>query len=373
MDDQDLQWRPATPADGPRLCQLFAAITMESDLHLAVERDPDFFGLYDMQRAEPFPFVLVQRGEIEGLALLSARDGWLGGERRRVGYAGDLRFTGKVRGGRILRRFFAPVLGDGARRLGADLFYTVIITSNRRAVAALTRRSERYPDVPIYTPFCDFRITNVQYTVRKRPRPTGLEVRPAVDGDLPAIAALLGAEHRRAPFGYVVDEALLRQRLDRWPGLSVGDFYLAFDGSALVGVAATWDANAVKRYRVLAYRRSMRWIRLGFNAAATLGRFGKLPPAGGLMRYFYLTHVAVPSQRPEVMAALLDRIYAQNYGRGYHFFSACVLQDDPLAPAYRRFRTTDLPATLYTLSLPGVPVPIDALRDGRPGFEMALV
>ncbi|MFT7624051.1 MAG: RimJ/RimL family protein N-acetyltransferase [Myxococcota bacterium] len=344
---------------------------MKSDLHLAVERDPDFFALYDIQDVDCVPWVLEADGRVEGCATVLARDGFVDGKRQRVGYAGDLRFTDAVRGRGLLTNVYGPALAEAMETLGCDLVYTALITTNKAAIRALTERQDHDDSVPVYTRFASYRITNIQYTTRKRLRPTALTVRTATDADLPMIAARLSQDHAGRAFGYVVTEDLLRQRFARWPDFGIESFYLALDGDRLVGVCAPWDAHALKRYRVLGYHGAMRWIRAGFNIGATLGGFERLPPAGGLLRYFYLTHVSADDAA--AMSALVDRIYADFYGRGYHFFCACVVDDDPLGPAYTRFRTTDLPAALYTVSLPGVPVPIEALRSATPGFEMALV
>jgi len=346
---------------------------MESDLHLAVDRSPDFFAFYDMQQADIAVRVLEVDGRIEGLGTLIARPGYLDGRLCRVGYAGDLRLTRKVRGSEFLAEHYGELFEAGEDLLRFELCFTAIITSNRRAVDALTRRQERQSNVPVYTEFARYRIANVQFTDRKKPRRTGLLVRRATENDLPAIVGLLGTQHRSRPFGYAIDEAFLRGRLVRWPGLDIDSFWLAFDGDRLVGVLATWDAEAVKRYRVLGYHNRMRWIRLGFNLAAPFLGATPLPTPGGLLRYFYLTHVAIEGDDPTIMSALLDHVYAHAHSLGYHFFSASVLEDDPLASAWKRFRVTSLPAALYAVTRPGKPVPLEQLRAGRPGFEMALV
>jgi hypothetical protein len=46
---------------------------------------------------------------------------------------------------------------------------------------------------------------------------------------------------------------------------------------------------------------------------------------------------------------------------------------DPLAPAFRRYFTSGLPAALYAVSEPGSPFNTFDSGVRRPGFEMALV
>ena len=363
--------RAATPADNAQLCALFKSTPMESDLVLSVERDPDYFALYRLQGPDHEVTVAEVGGEIAGTATSVARDGFLDGRRTRVGYAGDLRLSSKLRGGFFLGRTFADGFREHCERYGCEVMYTAIFASNELAIRALVRRSKRFPDKPVYRPWLDYDILNVMFTWRRKPRPSAFDVRPATDADLGAVAELLARDHAQRPFGYCFDEALLRERIATWPDFGVENFYLAFAGETLVGVAAPWDAHAVKRFRVLAYRGGMRWARRGFNLAARLGRFTPLPPPGDLLRYCYLTHVSVRDDDPAVFAALLDRIYADLHGKGYTFLTAYRGPHDPLAPAFERYRCIPFPAKLFTVSLPGTRYAEWDPGPGRPGFELA--
>ena len=372
-DAQRASLRLAERDDNQALCELFASVTMDADLKLAVERDPDFFRLYDLQDVEQRTFVAVVDDAIEGLGTMLGRDGYLGGERVRVGYAGDLRATSRVRGGWLLNEVFGPNFKKACEAFGCEVMYTAILAANKRAIKALVERSPRRPAQPVYRPWRQFEITNLHFTRRRAPRATDLTVRRAEPRDLAAVADLLARDHAQRPFGYVFDEGVLRQRIADWPNLEVDSFYLAFRGPRLVGVTAPWDAHPVKRFRVLAYHGSMRLIRRAFNLGAFVGRWTPLPAAGGVLRYAYLTHVSVVDEDPQVMAALLDRIYADLHGSGLNMLCACVDRDDPLRTAYARYQTTPIRAQLFTMSQPGSPWNDRDPGPGRPGFEMALV
>jgi hypothetical protein len=371
---REIHVRAATRRDDRALGELFKSVTMESDLELAVERDPDFFALYDMQDVKQLTYVVERSGELLGLGSYLGREGWLEGARVPVAYAGDLRFRAGARGGFVLGRHFGATFREASRALGCEAMLTVVIASNELARRALVERHPRFPDKPFYRPWRAFDIVSVHFTARGRPRATDLAVRRASESDLGAIGALLERDHRARPFGYVLDEGALRDRLARWPGLAVEDFYVAHDQAGrLRGTAAVWDAAPVKRFRVLAYRGRMRFARWGLNAVAPLLGATPLPRPGELFRYLYLTHVSVADEDPAVMAALLDRIYSDAHGRGYHFLSACVLERDPLAAAFAGYRTTALPANMYVMSEPGSRWNEIDPGPGRPGFEMALV
>ena len=273
----------------------------------------------------------------------------------------------------LVHKLYGPLFNDFAKDCGAQVFLTAVIHSNAAAKAALIKRSAKHPDKPFYAHLRDFTIQNVQFTTRKKRRETPYTLRRATQEDIPRIATLLHNAHEQRPFGYVFTPELLRFRLERWPGLQIEDFYLAWKGTELVGVTAPWDAHSIKRFRVLGYYKGMRWVRTFYNVGSKLMGYTPLPPVGGLFRYFYLTHLCIPSEDPAILAALVDRIYEDYYEQGYHFFSVYMAQGDPLRVALKPYRLTGLPATLYAVSVAGSPFNQRDLGPARVGFEMALV
>lgn len=367
--------RLASDADTAALCETFAGLTMDADLQLSIRRDPDFMALYRMQTETWECWVGEQAGKIVGMGALLARDGYLDGRPVRVGYLGDLRVSPRLPHGlRVVGQLYGPVLDRFAAENRCNFFLTTIIASNTRALRALTSDRSRQIGIPDYHLLQRFDIRAVHLALPRRRAKGGCEVRRAAEPDLPAIGAFLDADSRRRPFGYVLDQAELRRRLARWPGLSISDFYLAIDrGGAIVGCCAAWDASPIKRTVVLAYRGSMRWVKRGYDLAAPLLGVPKLPSGGQALKYAYLTHVAVPSDDPAIMRALLEAAYRDRRAGGFHFLSVCVPEGDPLGQAYAGFLTSNLRSNLYVVAARGQALP-DVDLAGKPsGFEMALV
>ena len=365
--------RLARAEDNARRCELFANVSMNSDIGLSVRRDPDFDALYRLQTDRWDSWVVEIDDMLHGMGTVLVRDGYLGGIREPVGYLGDLRFTPQAEGRHLLNRFYAPILEQASARYDCDLFLTTIIASNDRARRALTRDTRRSIRRPRYIPLCNFSIRSTHLALPNWFSRSRVKTRRATENDLPAIAGLLDADARKRPFGYPFDMAELQRRIDQWPGLEVSSFYLAEVGSQLVGCVAPWDAAPVKRMVVTEYRGSMLRTKRWYDRLSKVGGFSRLPDRGEAFRYLYLTHQAIPTEDPAIMRALLGHVYRDNRGTGRHFLSSCVLENDPLAPAYRGFFHTDLAATLYLVARPGVVIPDQCYAAGRPGFEMALV
>lgn len=369
----DLVVRPATSADNAARCELFSRITMDADVVLSVDRRPDFDAAYRLQGGEWTCWVGEADGELHGLGTILVRDGYVDGQPAKVGYLGDLRIAPGLQGRGLLGRFYGPVLEEAASRTGADVFLTTVIASNAKAIAALTGAKAAGRGIPPYTLLRRFAIRTIWGALpAPARRRAACRVRPATAADIPDVAALLDGDGRSRPYGYALPEAELRRRLETWPGLSISDFLLAVDaGGEILGCLATWDAHGVKRTIVAEYRGRMRAVRSGYNAAAALLRLPRLPAAGGELPYVYVTHQAVPSGDPAVMAALLRAAYTDVRRNRRALLSVCVWEDDPLAAAYAGFVKTDLPAHLYAVTLPGAPLPA-ACPAAPPGFEMAL-
>lgn len=353
---------------------------MEADLVLSVRRDPAFDALYRLQSRDWMSLVVEQDGVIEGTGTIVVRDGYVGGQVRRVGYLGDLRFSPRVQGRMLLDRFFAPLLEEARSRWGCELFLTSVISSNERALRALTRetRRSRAAGRPRYVPVGDFDIRSLHLLFPRRDELTPFRVRRATETDIPALASLLDADARRRPFGFILTEGELRRRLREWPGLTIDAFYLAESRTRqgeIVGCVALWDAAPVKRMVVQEYRGPMRRVRTAYNLTAAVLGAPRLPDPGDALRYLYVTHQAIPSDDPRILRALLTRAHrdVRSARQGYHFLSICAPRHAGLERAFHGLHRSNLAARLFVVSLPDVDTTSVAAADVWPGFEMALV
>lgn len=369
--------RRAVPADDAGRQALLAAVAMKTDLSLSVRRAPDVDAMYALHGREWEGWVVADdvAGRVEGMGSIVIRDGYVGGAVVPVGYLGDLRFSARAEGRMLLDRTFGPILEEASARHGCRHYLTAIITSNERARRALTVQTARAAarGRPRYTLLREFDIRSLHLVLpHRRPR-SRYAVRLAREADIPAVAALLDADARRRPFGYPMPEAELRRRLREWPGLSIDAFHLCEDTNGrLVGVLARWDASPVKQTVVEGYSGRMGRVRTIHDLAArVLGR-PRLPRPGEPMHYQYVTHLAVPSDEPAILSALLHSAHTAARREGFHFLSVPAPVGDPLGPAYRGYPTTDIRAALYVVTLPGTAVPDDWSRVAMPGFEMAL-
>lgn len=381
VDGRPVTITRADERDEADLKRFFASVTMDADLQLAVHREPSLLAMYAIQPGSHETWIGRVDGELVGMGTLLARDGYVDGQLRRVGYLGDLRLDPCIRGRSVLSTMYGTILDDFARRHGVDAFLTAVIASNDRAVRALTGPGARAAGIPTYHLLRRFDIRATHLLLPRRlPRVDGLQARRATDDDVPAIAALLDEVARTQPFGIPMDEAELRRRITTWQGLAIDDFHLVEDhrdgrSGELAGCLATWDVSGYKQTVAVDYRGSMRRVRRSYDIAATLLRARRLPPPGGTLEYSYATHHAVRGDDVDVQRLLLASAYCHlRAAGGPVLFSSFVPKGDPLRPAWRGYVNSDLAAHLYVVVPHGGELPADLAHvEGRPGFEMALV
>lgn len=342
---------------------------MRGELVLSTQREPDFFALYEMQKATAYTYVGDDaRGGLVGMASALVRDGWLDGEATRVGYLGDLRV--RFDRGRHFGRFFGEFFEALCEETKCSAYVTSILSSNRAAMNALTKRSARRPRQPHYARLNSIDAVSVQLTRAHSPS-SAVKVRSATSADLPQLIDVLGAAHRTRAFGYRYDEGEFEHRLAHWPGFSLDETLLAVDGDErIIGVCTLWDPSLVKRYRVHAYGGSMKWVKRGFNVMASLARWPKLPEPGGEFRYAYLSNLWVRDDSPATFRALLEHAYARLQPKGFHFFTFQLDEADPLESALRGFMVRKLGFTLFGVT--PASMSRTAWQAGRTGFEIAL-
>ena len=354
------------------LCELFASVRLESALSLTQERDPDFFVLPSLHQGAFATAVAVDdHGHAVGCGTLCVRDGWLFGELIKTGYLCDLRVAPGFRGGKHLARAYKNFMDHMEARFGAELFTTVIFDSNKAAIAALTHRSHKRLDQPIYRPMTPFEMVSVQFTRKKSAASS--KVREARPEDFDALCEYLAARAKTRLLGEALTPERFRARLALWPGFSWSDFLIARDDrDRIVGCLAPWDTSSFKRTRVLGYRGGMLWQKRAFDVAASLMGFPKLPPPGDCFRFVFLTHLEIDDENPDVFRDLLHAAYARLRGRGLHFMSAFIPRGSPLSHGLKGFMTTKTAMTLNAVHRPDSRFADVDLATRRPGFEMAL-
>ncbi|MEE4251184.1 MAG: hypothetical protein V2I38_11395 [Alcanivoracaceae bacterium] len=350
-------FQTAGAADGQDILQLFRTTPQRGKVVLNFEREPDYFlgGSVICEKPE----VHIARnasGELLMLYGIGSRTMYVNGEPRTVRYAHDLRIAERARGGRLILRMAKHV---GQLLAVDDLVQTVILSDNTDSMNSV---ASGRAGLPTYYPCGDIE-TSLLFRVPEI-RKTSLVLRPATMADLIAMQEFHDHHAPRRQFYPRYQFSGLVDGHPYFNGLAVGDYWLALDGSEIVGMAALWDQKPFKQTRVVSYPVGLSWFRHVWNLWSRLFGGLRLPAAGGMIRYLMLHSVLIRDEDPAVLRALLGEMSRSAADSGAAI-SAGFFVDDPLRDAVKGCRRQTMHSRHYLIGYHGDPR--DQL-DQRPGY-----
>jgi hypothetical protein len=286
-----------------------------------------------------------QSGELIGYFTRSCREAFIAGERRRLGYLGQLRLTPawQARSRAILRGFqlCRELLADGHQ--DTPYFLTSILADNRRAQRMLAESSA---GMPCYQPVAGY--LTLVFAVCQRLGQPGFDLDTGRAENLEEVAELLLREGARKCFHPVWTAAELARL--REVGLGAEDFLVARRQGKVVGCLALWDQRRLKQLRIAAYKPPLSALRPLINPILRAAAYPSLPPQGAVLRQAFLSHVAVAGDDEQAFRALLGAALAQAAGRGIDSLAMGFCKGHPLlAVAQKRLRSLVYRSRLYLI------------------------
>lgn len=268
----------ARPEDGIEISRILDASTSNGGIDLLYTRRPDAYASYMKEPGEARVFAAKKDGVVISTCAELIREVYIGGEACRAAYICGLKKNPDYPGGagisaRIVREF---------QRDDIDFYFFGVLTDNPRAKEMFEKTSRLIQNR---------HVTNLKtYILSPRAKikapKHALCFRQATDEDLPALLDFLRDEGRKKDLFPVV------KSLDAFYNLHIGDFYLLFDGDAIVACAALWNSTGYKQFIVRRYSPLMKFARLLNPLVGALG-YVKLPkenaPIDFPMLSFFLT------------------------------------------------------------------------------------
>lgn len=362
----------ARPEHEPQLRAFLREQPMPGWVHLAFEREPDFFQAAATHGVFSQALVaLADDATVLGLGERAIRPVYLNGVPASLGYLSGLRSrtwarrgTGLARGYSFLRQLHA----DG-RTVG---YLTTIIEENREAQRLLTSGRAGLPSYLDLGRYVTFTVAFGAWRPGRMAR-RDLRLSRASATDLDEILGFINKHGRRRQFFPVV------QAMDfatpQWRGFQSRDFHVARDREGrLAGVVGCWDQSAFKQTRVVRYARPWAWMRGIINVGLRAASLPGLPAAGSLLRTFALCLVCIRDDDPQVLAALLDHLHAVYRRHGFHGCLAGFHERDPLCRAFRCATAVKYRSRLYWVGWDDAKTTFDALETPRiPHLEVAML
>jgi hypothetical protein len=346
--------RLGTPADNAKMQELITKITMPGVAQMCFQRAPDFFVGAKVIGDE---FVLTVADDDErpdvlaGLTVMSSRELFISGQKRRVVYSGDTRVDPYYR-----RRGIASnlMVEQQKHRSKQDLLQGIVLKENTAALDAAAKT----PDGVLFNYWISHGIETSFIFVRKiTPRiPAGVQIRVATAADAPAMQAFFDLEAPRRNGYPVYDFAKLLAGDPYYAGLSIGDYALALRDGQIIGMLAGWNQKAYKQTRIMGFKPIVKLLRPFYNLYVGLMGGFKLPAIGGTLNYLSLYNVLVAKDDGPVLQGLIDWVMAHQ-GQKYDALATAFTKGDPLEEVPRGYKRQKLFSSHFWLSYGDDPRP----------------
>ncbi|MBI5512095.1 MAG: GNAT family N-acetyltransferase [Deltaproteobacteria bacterium] len=369
--DPALEARLLDSSHGAEMLAILRSSPIETPaLSLCFDRGPDIFAMSRL-KYDPLRFMgLFAADRLVGFAMLGIHQGYVNGKPTRVMHLSDYYVRAEHRG----RGSFNTVVRALAREVEADvkLGYAVVLEGNAAALRFMNRDAHRIPVAAKDRTVGTLEARSILVTFRRR-RPPPIEVRKALPADVEAIVALLQREHTPRLFAPVLDVDRFRHRLQTRPGCDLGSYYVALDGNEIVGVVAAWDTVSFKQNRVVRYGWGLQLTRVAYGALRPVFGFPRLPAPGEAFRDLHLTDCAARHRSPEILGAILERIYADCRPQGYNTLIFASAAGDPMLDATAAFRCETVRSHIVAFSLDAALLADGAIDTSLPCIDVALL
>ncbi|MGE9746096.1 hypothetical protein [Bdellovibrio bacteriovorus] len=262
----------AKPEDSKALVEFYKSFPLNGPVEIRIDRERDFFAPYSVQSDQHLTYQLkTDENKIEGMASFVVRDVWLDGKVSTVAFGRDLRISSNRRAILEWSQHFLPVMNEVSQTLGNKYLFSVMSMADVQALNAFVRPRSMKRPLPNYHLFRRFNMVSVHGRLPWASNPLPhLRLRRGSAQNVDALIYYITQKSRQRDLATTWDETSFMEKLERWKGLKLEDFIIAFDKNEnIVGCVAPWSAGGMQEFIPMQY--SLR----GHNFRQFL-KFGKM-------------------------------------------------------------------------------------------------
>jgi hypothetical protein len=114
-------------------------------------------------------------------------------------------------------------------------------------------------------------------------------------------------------------------------GMSIDNFYLAFENDQLSGMCSVWNQIQFKQTKIVAYSKFYEKIKPLYNLVSHLFGNNKLPPPNTALNYGYLHSILIKNRVPYLFGSMLQYIRYDQRNNGFDYLMCSLHDNDPLS------------------------------------------
>jgi len=352
----------AKPSDSPEILEFFKGFPIKGVLDIKIDRRGDFFAPYAVESDRYCTYLLRDdQNAIQGMASFIIKDVMIQGQLQTVAFGRDLRISNNRRAILEWSDHFVPTLLDVTNTYGAQHFFSALNLTETTALNAFVRPRNLKRLLPRYYSYRRMNLVSVhgRFPWAKNPLPH-LQIRNGSSVNADALIYYLSEKNSARNLATYWDSYSFFKQLQRWRGLKIEDFLIAFDRhNNIVGCCAPWKADGIQELIPLEYSLMAHNFRQFLKFGKVFGWTRPLTkPSYRLqleeqLQFQYLTHLF--AENADVFESLLWTAYDRARSSDFLVYSAGREE-----LAYRRPRnwvTAKIPHGLYCMVPPDVSAP----------------
>ncbi|WP_347358529.1 hypothetical protein [Bdellovibrio sp.] len=246
----------AKPEDSKALVEFYKSFPLKGLVEIKIDRDGDFFAPYEVQAEQHLTYQLKDdEGKLEGMASFVVRDVLLGGSITKVAFGRDLRISSNRRAVLEWSQHFLPVMNEVSQTLGSKYLFSVMSMADVQALNAFVRPRNLKRPLPNYHLFRRFNMVSVHGRLPWAHNPLPhLRMRRGSLANVDALIHYITQKSRQRDLATTWDVPSFFDKLERWKGLKLEDFIIAFDKNEnIVGCVAPWSAGGMQEFIPMQY------------------------------------------------------------------------------------------------------------------------
>lgn len=365
----------ASDDDNDKLLHYFSKMSLPGPIHIRLRRMFNFFNQYRIQSDDFVTYILQNKeNQIEALASLLFREGFVDQNREVIGYATDLRVSPTRQAVLHWSQNFFSVLEEEKIKRNCKYIFSVVPHSQRQAYNAFIRPHNLRRGLPRYHLFRRFNLVTLHGLWPFHDLPlSGIKIRTATQNDFTPLAHYILSKIKNRALRYYDSPEGFRINIERWRDLQIEKFLIAFDRyNNIIGCTAPWSSERVQRVTPLMYDdkaknfqdilRVLSWFRIAHPIAKLDHEF----------EFRHLTHLY--ADNPDIFYSLLYNAFRQS-GKN-EFLTYVHFTGELLTLPPRSFIAAEIPYGLYCILSATDPIP-DFLKPRSlqtpPIFESAFI
>lgn len=292
---EKINYRLARLEDDNSIRAFLNSITMESDIEVNYGKEPSFFEAINIRGYKNQVIIGEKDNLICSMGARALSKNYLNGKIETMGYLSDLKINNSCRHLRALATgydFVKSLMEDNE----AKLHITTIIEDNKKAKIVLTWKNKS-KTIPNYY---DFGLLNTYFIlpIFKHKIKSNFTLKLADNNNLQEIINFLNKEGSKKQFFPVITEEYIASL----PGLSLSDFFIAYQNEEIVGVMANWNQTSFRQVIMKKYR----------NKAKILKYLPFLPKENKEIMLSYVSFFALKDNDGNIFEFLLSNIHKQS-------------------------------------------------------------